>query len=180
MNREITIRTCTGQDSGIIRQLGEATFRETFAADNTAEDMERYVRDNFSLSRIEEELANHRSLFFLAEHELSPVAYMKVNFDTAQSESGYPGSLEVQRIYVLNAYKHRHIGKMLMTKAIEIAKHEHLDYLWLGVWERNTAAIKFYQGQGFTIHATHSFILGTDVQTDYIMKLDIRSHVHPL
>lgn len=58
---------------------------------------------------------------------------MKLNFDKAQTEAGHDNTLEVQRIYVLQEYKGRHIGKLLIQKAIEIGKSNNLNYIWLGV-----------------------------------------------
>ncbi|NLV29020.1 MAG: GNAT family N-acetyltransferase, partial [Erysipelotrichaceae bacterium] len=58
-------------------------------------------------------------------------------------------------------------------KAIEVCRREQLGYLWLGVWEHNAAAIRFYEKQGFKMCRTHQFTLGADVQTDYIMKLTV-------
>ena len=55
--------------------------------------------------------------------------------------------------------------------AKEIVKKENLDYLWLAVWEKNEQAIKFYEKHKFKIFGEHDFILGTDIQKDYLMKL---------
>jgi ribosomal protein S18 acetylase RimI-like enzyme len=90
-----------------------------------------------------------------------------------ETESNHKGALELQRIYVLNEYKQRHIGKLLLEKAIRIAQDEGATYLWLGVWEHNTKAIAFYLKQGFVVSGTHHFILGSDTQTDHRM---LKSH----
>jgi ribosomal protein S18 acetylase RimI-like enzyme len=86
-----------------------------------------------------------------------------------ETESNHKGALDLQRIYVLNEYKQRHIGKLLLEKAIRIAQDEGATYLWLGVWEHNTKAIAFYLKQGFVVSGTHHFILGSDTQTDHRM-----------
>ncbi|MCK9286083.1 MAG: GNAT family N-acetyltransferase [Sphaerochaetaceae bacterium] len=167
---QIILRRCDVSDVEVLRKLSEITFRETFGADNTPADMECYVKEHFSVSRMKEELGNFHSLFFLAVHDGKAVAYMKLNFSEAQTEPDYPNSLELQRIYVLHDFKHNNIGRLLMEKAIEVCRREQLGYLWLGVWEHNAAAIRFYEKQGFKMCRTHQFTLGTDVQTDYIMK----------
>ena len=102
------------------------------------------------------------------------MAYMKVNFDNAQTEEGYTNSLEVQRIYVLEDYKNMKIGKSLIDEAKEIANKENLDYIWLGVWEHNINAIRFYEKQGFVKFDTHIFKLGDDEQTDNLMKYTLK------
>lgn len=96
---------------------------------------------------------------------------MKLNFEKAQTEPGHDNTLEVQRIYVLGKYKGKHIGKSLMEKTIEIGKENDLNYIWLGVWEHNVGAIRFYEMLGFEKFDSHIFVLGEDEQTDNLMKL---------
>src|SRR5690606_20367188 len=111
---------------------------ETFSDQNTKEDMENYLIENFSNEQIKSEVINKDSRFYIAESNGGEViAYMKLNFDKAQTEPGHDNTLEVQRIYVLQEYKGKRIGKLLMEKAIEIAKDNNLNYIWLGVWEHN-------------------------------------------
>ena len=45
-----------------------------------------------------------------------------------------------------------------------------VEYVWLGVWEHNHKAIKFYQDKGFVRFGEHVFVLGEDRQTDFLMK----------
>ena len=43
------------------------------------------------------------------------------------------------------------------------------DALWLGVWERNPRAQAFYRTCGFAVVGTHTFVVGSDPQTDHVM-----------
>lgn len=165
------IRECSLKDIEKIKYISEKTFYETFSNENTDKDMENYLGENFSYGQIESEIKNNGSRFYIVENSEKVFAYMKLNFDKAQTEAGHHNTLEVQRIYVLQEYKSKHIGKMLMQKAIEIGKRNNLDYIWLGVWEHNINAIKFYEKQGFEKFDTHIFKLGEDEQTDNLMKL---------
>ncbi|MCR1949843.1 GNAT family N-acetyltransferase [Clostridium sp. DSM 100503] len=165
------VKECSLKEVEKIKSISEKTFYETFANENTKEDMENYLKENFSYEKIESEVKNDYSKFYIVENDKDVVAYMKVNFDNAQTEKGHDNTLEVQRIYVLHEYKGKSIGKMLMKKAIEIGKNNNLSYIWLGVWENNISAIKFYEKQGFVKFDTHVFKLGDDEQTDNLMKL---------
>ena len=80
---------------------------------------------------------------------------------------------EIERIYVLKAFLGQKIGQILFNKAIEIGREKNLEYVWLGVWEENHRAIKFYKKNGFEIFGKHDFVLGKDVQTDLLMKMKI-------
>ena len=83
--------------------------------------------------------------------QIDKVEYYRQLQAVRETESNHKGALELQRIYVLNEYKQRHIGKLLLEKAIRIAQDEGATYLWLGVWEHNTKAIAFYLKQGFVV-----------------------------
>ncbi len=167
------IRECTAEDLEIIRSISEITFVETFGADNREEDMKAYLQENFSVEKLYEELSDSRSRYLLVFVSDQPAAYMKINFGEAQTEKGHEHSLEVQRIYVEKKYKGQKIGQKLIEKAVETAKAENLKYIWLGVWEHNTAAIRFYEKMGFVRFDRHVFMLGDDIQTDDLMKLEL-------
>ena len=167
------IKECSMQDIEKIKSISEKTFYETFSSENTKEDMENYLKENFSYEQIESEVKNNASKFYIVEHDKEAVAYMKLNFDKAQTEKDHHNTLEVQRIYVLQEYKGNRIGKRLIEKAIEIGRDNQLNYIWLGVWENNMNAIKFYEKQGFEKFGTHVFKLGEDEQIDHLMKLTL-------
>lgn len=164
------IKECDLEDIEKVKKISEITFYETFFNDNTEEDMEKYIKESFSYEQLESEMKDSSSKYFLIEHGEEIVAYMKINFDHSQTEQGHDNTLEIQRIYVLQKYKGQHIGKMLIQKAIEIARYHNLHYVWLGVWEKNTHAIRFYEKQGFKKFDTHIFKLGEDEQVDNLMK----------
>jgi ribosomal protein S18 acetylase RimI-like enzyme len=173
MINNLMIRQCDHKDLETLQVLGAKTFAETFLADNSPDDIDTYVAEHFSAQQLGRELDDANSMLLLVEYQGIPVAYMKLNFEQAQTEGEYPGSLEIQRIYVLKEFKRMHIGKRLVDTAVEIANREHLDYIWLGVWEHNSRAIAFYEKQGFKKFATHSFKLGNDIQQDHIMRMDL-------
>ena len=79
----------------------------------------------------------------------------------------------MERIYVVNTHQGKHIGTWMMQRIIEQAKNENKNYIWLGVWEHNTKAIDFYEKHGFVKFGTHSFTIGTDKQTDWLLRLDL-------
>jgi len=169
----LVIKEGSLKDMEKIKYVCEKTFCETFSNENTKEDIENYLRDNFSYKKLELEIRNDYSQFYIVENNEEIVAYMKLNFDKAQTEAEHENTLEIQRIYVLQEYQGKHIGKLLIQKAIEIGKKNDLNYIWLGVWEKNISAIKFYEKQGFKKFSTHIFKLGEDEQIDHLMKLSL-------
>lgn len=153
-----------------LQQISRTTFTETFSVHNSEENMRNYLRDNLSLEKLGEELNNPESSFYFAEMKDQVIGYLKLNVGAAQNEWKENTGLEIERIYVLKEYHGLTIGQLLFEKAISIAKSTEMQYVWLGVWEKNERAIAFYTKNGFKVVDQHLFKLGDDVQTDYLMK----------
>lgn len=168
---EITITRTTPDEAESLQRIARQTFFETFAVYNTEENMKRHLEEGFSLEKINQELIHPETRFYLARHGDQVIGYLKLNFGEAQTELKDANALEIERIYVLKDFHGKRAGQMLYEKAIEIARQAQVPYVWLGVWERNARAIRFYEKNGFTAFSTHIFMLGDDRQTDIMMKL---------
>ena len=156
-----------------LQKISITTFRETFEEVNSEEDMQKYLDENLSLERLKSELENLDSEFYFIENENKNLGYLKLNFENAQTEKVEENYFEIERIYVLKAFLGQKIGQILFDKAIEIGREKNLEYVWLGVWEENHRAIRFYGKNGFEIFGKHDFVLGEDLQTDLLMKMKI-------
>lgn len=167
------IRKINIDDLEALRNLSNQTFKETFEEVNTEEDMQKYLDENLSIEKLKTELENPNSEFYIAENNDEILGYLKLNFKDAQTEKLEENHFEIERIYVLKAFLGQKIGQILFDKAIEIGREKNLEYVWLGVWEENHRAIRFYEKNGFEIFGKHDFVLGKDVQTDLLMKLKL-------
>lgn len=167
------IRKINIDDLEALRNLSIQTFKETFEEVNTEEDMQKYLDENLSIEKLKTELENPNSEFYFAENNDEILGYLKLNFKDAQTEKVEENHFEIERIYVLKAFLGQKIGQILFDKAIEIGREKNLEYVWLGVWEENHRAIRFYGKNGFEIFGKHDFVLGEDVQTDLLMKMKI-------
>ena len=164
------IRKINIDDLETLRYLSIQTFKETFEEVNTEEDMQKYLDENLSIEKLKTELENVNSEFYFAENNDEILGYLKLNFKDAQTEKVEENHFEIERIYVLKAFLGQKIGQILFDKAIDIGREKNLEYVWLGVWEENHRALKFYNKNGFEIFGKHDFVLGEDVQTDLLMK----------
>jgi len=168
---DITKVTLSGID--LLQDISIQTFIETFSAVNSEENMKMYLGKAFSGEKLTQELSDQNAEFYFALIDNEIAGYLKINFGASQSDVKDDQSLEIERIYVLEKFKGKGIGKKLYTKATEIALGKNLDYIWLGVWEENHKAISFYRKLGFVEFDRHRFILGDDVQTDILMRIEV-------
>jgi ribosomal protein S18 acetylase RimI-like enzyme len=172
----IQVIKATIDDLSTVQQIGRETFFETFADSNTEDDMNKYLEDSFNADKVTIELSNPNSLFYIAWDDESPVGYLKVNTGTAQTEQQDERALEIERIYVKSSHHGKKVGQLLYEKALEVAEQMHNSYLWLGVWEKNPRAIRFYEKNGFIAFDKHVFKMGEDEQLDIMMKKEIKSN----
>lgn len=169
----IVIRSGTTNDVATILHLGRVTFSETFAESNTEADLKKYLDENFTQERVASELSNVHSLFFIAWEGEDAVGYLKVNAGTAQTELQDAAALEIERIYMLKSHHSQKAGQILFEKALEVARQQHKSYIWLGVWEENVRAIRFYEKNGFVAFDKHVFKMGNDAQVDIMMRKSV-------
>lgn len=170
---ELYLKQCQLEDLKQLQQVSYQTFNETFKDQNSPENMQAYLEKAFDLKQLEKELANPSSQFFFAYVNEEVAGYLKVNTDDAQSEEMGLESLEVERIYIKNEFQKHGVGKYLLNKALEIAQEQNKKKIWLGVWEKNENAIAFYKKMGFVQTSAHSFFMGDEEQTDFIMVKEI-------
>lgn len=167
---EIKIKKIGIESLADLQDISRKTFTETFADSNTEEDMIKYLAENLSSEKLSIELNNIASLFYSATIDTKVIGYLKLNLGNAQTELNDKKALEIERIYVLKEYHGEKVGQLLYEKAIQVANDANVDYIWLGVWEKNPRAISFYQKNGFVEFDRHIFRLGNDEQTDIMMK----------
>jgi len=170
---KVELKKASQADIVELQIIGRQTFFETFADCNTEENMQKYLSESYSFDQLINEISNAKSEFYLATLNNKTIGYLKINFDQAQTEFKDKQALEIERIYVLKEFQGKIIGQLLYDQAFQIAQRINAQYVWLGVWEKNTRAINFYSKNGFVGFDKHIFKLGDDEQTDILMRLEL-------
>lgn len=161
-------------DAAAIRQLSEKTFRDTYTIYNTPENMEAHVAKNFSLEKIESELQESDSQYFIINLEDKIVAFAKLKKDHSTKGLENKHVIEIERFYVDKSLQGQQLGRKLMDFCVEWSVENNFETIWLGVWEQNENAMKFYKKMGFEFLGEHTFVLGTEVQRDFTMQRPLR------
>ena len=169
----IRVRRADANDAALIADMSRQTFYETFAAQNTKDNMDKFMNEVFTREALMAEVGTKGNIFLLAYHGEEPVGYVRLREGNQPPELSNVTTLEIARIYATSNAIGKGIGRILMQKSIEIATQLKKDVIWLGVWEHNERAINFYRKWGFEKFATHVFMLGDDAQTDWLMSKKI-------
>jgi GNAT superfamily N-acetyltransferase len=163
-------RPAVDADAAGLSELAERTFRDAFSELNTAENMDLYCASAFSPAVQAAEIANADIRTVVAESDGRLVAFAQVHL-----RSNPPGcvpvspSVELRRIYVERSFHGAGLARDLMAHVLDAAVAHGAAVVWLGVWEHNPRAIRFYQGFGFSDVGDHVFVVGADPQRDLVM-----------
>jgi ribosomal protein S18 acetylase RimI-like enzyme len=166
----LIIRPATTEDAALIADISQKTFYETFAADNRKEDMDKFLNEQFTKGRLMLEVGAPGNFFLLAFRENEIAGYVKLRDTAVPPTLGSARALEIARIYALTTLIGQGIGKALMQASIDMATKKQKEVLWLGVWEKNQRAIEFYTKWGFEKFDETDFLLGDDMQRDWLMR----------
>lgn len=167
------IKKCSLDDILDLQKIYRQTFFETFSEQNSEENMRIFLDKAYSEEKLKSEIEDKESETFLAVENQKILGVLKINTGNAETESGLENSLEIQRIYILKESKGVGIGTVLMNLAEKKARELGVAFIWLGVWEKNFPAQKFYTDKGFRRFSEHAFVLGDDIQTDFLMKKEL-------
>lgn len=165
----LSIRKAETADAGALAVLAESTFRETFGAANSPEDMDEHCRTSYGASIQAMEISDPARVTLLAEcgGQLCGFAQLRWGQRPAGVEGESPG--EIQRFYVAPAWHGKGIASELMSRCFAELAERGSDDVWLGVWEKNSRALAFYRKLGFKEVGAQVFLLGSDLQRDIVM-----------
>ncbi len=166
----LTVRYATNRDAGLIADISRQTFYETFAVDNRKEDMDKFLSEQFTKGKLMMEVGSPENIFLLAHNGDEVAGYAKLRDAKQPEKLNNLKAIEIARIYAMTNMIRKGVGNLLMQTSISIAKEKGKEIIWLGVWEKNIRAIEFYRKCGFEKFDVSDFLLGDDVQCDWLMK----------
>jgi diamine N-acetyltransferase len=174
MNQQsITTRIATEKDAALVADISRETFHTTFASQNTPENMDKFMNTQFAREKLMAELSDPENIFLLAYYGKEVAGYAKLRDSEYPEHLENSAAIEIVRIYSIASMIGKGVGRVLMQTCIDIARKRGKAIVWLGVWEKNQRAIDFYNSWGFEKFGEHDFVLGNDVQRDWLMKKHI-------
>lgn len=169
----IYIRKCTSADLADLIFISKKTFIDAFEKDNKPEDFKSYIAVAFEENNIEAQLKNPNSSFYFVYEDAILAGYFKLNMNRAQTDLKLSNSIELERIYVVQEFQGKQIGSRILEEVKQIASNQNKSIIWLGVWQKNEDAVRFYERHGFVKFGTHPYYIGKDKQTDWLMRVEL-------
>jgi diamine N-acetyltransferase len=163
------IRPATLRDADALAALGRQTFTDAFGADNTPEDLARFLDEAYGPGIQARELVDPALVYLVAERGADLVAFALLRTNKTCPFVDDPTAIELQRIYLDTSCHGTGLAQRLMAECIAAAETRGARTLFLGVWERNAKALRFYAAQGFTEVGTQIFQVGSDPQQDLVL-----------
>ena len=102
---ELIINKVQLNDIRQLQEIGRQTFYSTFVDTCSAEDMAQYLEEGFSMEKLTAELNDQNSEIYFAVLGGNVVGYLKLNFGRSQTELQDNQAMEIERIYVLEAFQ---------------------------------------------------------------------------
>lgn len=155
-----------------LADLGRRTFIESYSDEDDPSGFHGYVDEAFAADTIVSSAAEPGTHFRWVLVDDEPVAYAKVDAATLPGDVERPAegfSAHLHRLYVLAAHQGRGLGAALLRDAFMVGAADGATHLWLSVWERNVAAIGFYERQGLRRLGTSPFQIGNELHCDLVM-----------
>lgn len=170
---KLNIHQAAITDAASLCALAAHTFYETFRPYNSEEDMQAYITKAYDIPVISKQLEQTDQYYFaIAQEQQQYIGYVKLIFNAMHPKlTGRVAELE--KIYVLSTYWDTKTGATLMQHAIDVCRKQGIDTLFLGVWQENERAVRFYKKFGFVVFDTRTFQLGNRLCEDYMMRLNL-------
>ncbi|CAM4432522.1 GNAT family N-acetyltransferase [Vibrio agarivorans] len=107
--------------------------------------------------QIEKSIAHYidhpECLVLVAEHQQQVIAFVSGYFGQYQSPVSQPVLMgSIDELYVLSAYRRFGVGAQLLERMQRDFTHYGAKYLFVEVWDSNTAGVEFYRRLGFVNH----------------------------
>ncbi|MDB4909683.1 MAG: GCN5-related N-acetyltransferase [Gemmatimonadetes bacterium] len=169
------IRRATLADAPLIASLGAETFVTSFGAQNTRENLAKHLANAFGEEIQRRELTDPSVTYLIAELDGRTAGYAQVREGEAPECITGAVPVEVRRFYVVHDFHGTGIAQALMEACAGEARKRGGRTLWLGVWDQNPRAIRFYTKCGFEDVGGQTFLLGDDPQQDRVLSRSLEA-----
>lgn len=168
------IRQPTPDDAPALAEVSRATFVDTFAHLYSAENLNMFLEEVYSVEAVASDIANPDRLLRVVERDGVMIAYCKIGLTYGfEHDVGDRKVMELKQLYLRAEAQGTGIAQELMQWAFDEARTRGFDAIALTVWSENYKAQRFYEKHGFAKWADTYFMVGNHRDDEYIYGLDL-------
>ncbi|CCG54070.1 Putative acetyltransferase, GNAT family [Flavobacterium indicum GPTSA100-9 = DSM 17447] len=151
----------------IVRDLAFKIWPNAYGQILSSEQLEYMLNKFYSIDALVQQLQKGQC-FFIIEDNSEAIGFLAYEINCNESNQ-----LKIHKIYVLDTYQGKGVGRLLIDFAIETAKRKLQKGVFLNVNKFNKAQF-FYEKLGFTIVKDEVIDIGNNfVMDDYVMELPL-------
>jgi ribosomal protein S18 acetylase RimI-like enzyme len=169
----IAFRFAVTEDAKALADFGARMFTATFGAANDPRDLAAFLATTYGPELQQREILDPAGRMIVCEAQGSIIGYAYLRSGTPPACVTGRDPVEIARFYVDPTWQGQGLAQSLMAEVLRTIRAMGGQTVWLGVWERNARAIRFYEKTGFLDVGWHEFLLGSDGQVDRLMTRSV-------
>ncbi len=169
-SKKFELQDVTAGQAAQLAEFGARTFFESFAADNTPEDMRRHLESAWSPQKQLAEIQNPDiDTMVLADEKGRWLGLAQLRANKVSEGVPKQGSMELWRFYVDKPFHGQGVAGELMNRRQRTRAPPGRHVIVAGRVGAQRARQAFYAKHGFRKVGSQVFIVGSDPQTDHVM-----------
>jgi ribosomal protein S18 acetylase RimI-like enzyme len=153
MHCSVTIRLLQSDYLDLAYSITRDAYSLNFAHHWEEGGLSTYLDLVFGREVLAVELGNSSIQYYVAFVDDKPAAFMKLNLNSNLPGLAPEMGIELEKLYVLPAFKGVGIGRLFLAQAIRVVKEQEKEVFWLAVLDKNDQGIAFYEKAGFRKHS---------------------------
>lgn len=151
--------------------ISRRTFADTYRESHSAEVLTRHIDQRLCDDVLVKELADPARHVWALERDEVWVGYTLLRHGSASVVVPGDQPVEIERFYIAKEWHGRGYADSLMNAALASARTHGARVAWLGVWEQNSRAVRFYTKCGFAVMGRATYMFDGKAEDDLVMSI---------
>lgn len=165
----LEIRRAEPRDAELLAVLATTCFYEAYFEQDAPHNLASYIAESFAANKISTEIGLETITYFIMYRNRCAVGFAKLRTDTHFDGISDETAIELQRIYIVERVYGSGAGESLLRHCENFARKHGFESIWLGVWEENLRARRFYEKNGYSRIGQLEFPYGDVVGTNHVL-----------
>lgn len=166
----LRLRSPSPDEAELLARLGRQAFTETFGHLYASEDLTAHLVKDYDPAMLARSLGAADEHWRLAEWQGQPAGFVKWGRCHLPLQPVALPQAELHRLYVLQAFQGKRIGRSLMDAALAHMQDHGAGEICLGVWENNHKSQAFYASYGFEKAGEYDYPVGRQIDREWILR----------